>query len=133
MVILLAVCYFGWRATRSGRSPQNSADAPSGPERMSELLAQKEKAEEANRLKSEFLANISQEIRTPLGAILGTLELALLTELTAEQREYLDVSKNSAQALLDLLEDIVDFSKAEAEEIEIGHSEFSLRPSSEAR
>ncbi len=126
-VALLALVCFGWRITRSGGKKQPTDEAAAAPDRIAQLLAEKEKAEEANRLKSEFLANISQEIRTPLGSILGTLELALLTDPTAEQREYLEVSKNSAQALLDLLEDIVDFSKAEAEDIEIGHSEFSLR------
>jgi len=123
-VAIFALAFGLWRALRRRNG---SVSGQLGEDRIAQLLAEKEKAEEANRLKSQFLANIGEEIRTPLGSILGTLELALLADPTAEQREYLELSKNSAQALLDLLEDIVDFSKAEAHEIEIGHSEFSLR------
>ena len=116
-----------WALYTLRRGPKSASAQGAAEERIAQLLAEKERAEEANRLKSQFLANISEEIRTPLGSVLGTLELALLADPTPEQREYLELSKNSAQALLDLLEDIVDFSKAEAQEIEIGHSEFSLR------
>src|SRR4029077_3194304 len=90
------------------------------------LAVKAERAEEANRLKSQFLTSISHEIRTPLTGILGTLELALMTELTREQLEYIELSKSSAQSLLALLDDLQDFSKMEAERIEIDHVEFSI-------
>ena len=83
----------------------------------------KEAAEAANRAKSEFLANMSHELRTPMNGILGMTELALSTELSPELHEYLSIVKSSADALLVVLNDILDYSKIEA-----GKIAMDLRP-----
>ncbi|MCA9176109.1 MAG: response regulator [Planctomycetales bacterium] len=94
-----------------------------------ELQRAIEEAEEASRLRSEFLANVSHELRTPMSAIIGMTQLALEDELSDDVRDYINTANDAAHSLLTLLNDILDFSKLESGTFQIKKEPFCLRES----
>ncbi len=90
------------------------------------LLAAKETAEAATQAKSAFLANMSHEIRTPMNAVLGMAHLALKTDLTPRQKDYLTKIESSGKHLLGIINDILDFSKIEAGKLSLENAPFNL-------
>ncbi len=92
-----------------------------------ELRAAMEAAEAASDAKSEFLARMSHEIRTPLNGVLGMAELAFATDITPDQRRYLGVMQSSANSLLAVIDDILDFSRIGAGRLQLASAPFNPR------
>ena len=118
------LAHLQWLHTGFGRQ---MAERSLEGERLRELESAQQAAEDANEAKSRFLANVSHEIRTPMHSVLGMTELVLNTAVTSEQREYLFALRGSASSLLEIVNDLLDLSKIEAEKIRLEPEVFDIR------
>lgn len=96
-------------------------------ERTAELVKAKDAADAAAETKAAFMANMSHELRTPMNAVLGMTSLLLEEDLTPDQKDYVETIRSGGEAMMDLINNILDFSKAEREDVELEHQPFRLR------
>ena len=120
--------WFSWSALASledGMIYAVARDVTERKQRVEELARSRDQANEASRIKSEFLANMSHEIRTPMNGIIGTTGLLRSMALTPEQREYVDIIRESGEALLTIINQILDLSKLEAGKVALDAVDFA--------
>jgi signal transduction histidine kinase/CheY-like chemotaxis protein len=125
--LLMLIGWISWRRNLTRAKERELQLATVIAERTRGIEAEKDHAQDISRIKSQFVVNISHEIRTPMNGILGGLELALKTELNAEQSEYLELSRTSAESLMAVLDDILQFAGTELDNLDIPHVDFVLR------
>ena len=119
--------YVRWAITPWYESPGKIGGVILAADLINELVTAREAALEASRLKSEFLATMSHEIRTPMNGVIGMTELLLDSGLTPEQTEYAHIIQSSGNALLTLINDVLDLSKIEADKLELDETAFDPR------
>ena len=128
LFLLIGIIWLWWRRREAGQLKVRAELEVAVEERTRDLTAARARAEQASRVKSEFVANISHEMRTPLNAVIGFTHLALQMAAQPEVVEYLKNVHLSAKGLLNLINDILDFSKMESGRVEIVPVAFALRP-----
>jgi CheY-like chemotaxis protein len=126
-VLAVALGRACWRRRTEREEHQREHEATMLAERTRKLALEKERAEEGDKVKSQLLARISNDVRIPINEVLNTLELALMTTVTREQRDLLERSKSSAREVFTRLGGTLDVSNAEAEKMEVNRVEFSVR------
>ena len=114
------------RRTRDGDLVSLALNITEQQHREKQLREARERAEAANRAKSAFLANMSHEIRTPMNGVVGMIDMLAETDLTTEQRSFIDTIRSSGEALLVIINDVLDYSKIEAEKISFKSAPFDL-------